>query len=78
MKPDPTPDQVRATLARLIEADGASFAALSRMIRRNHTYLWQFIHRGLPERLAEPDRLLLEQYFRIDERELGARDPWLP
>ena len=78
MKPDATPDQVRATLARLVEADGASLAALSRMIRRNEAYLQQFINRGTPERLAELDRLLLAQYFRIDERELGARDPWKP
>ena len=78
MKPDATPAQVRATLARLANEKRVSLAALSRMIRRNEAYLQQFIRRGTPERLAEHDRLLLAQYFKIDERDLGARDPWKP
>lgn len=62
----------RARLAQLIAADGASYAALSRMLRRNDAYLQQFVHRGSPRHLAERDRALLAAYFRIDATELGA------
>ena len=55
-----------------------SLASLSRMIGRNPAYLQQFISRGTPRRLDEDDRLVLAKFFDIDERELGARDPWVP
>lgn len=73
-----TPTHVRTTLARLALEHGESLAALSRLIGRNDAYLQQFIRRGTPERLAEDDRLKLAQHFRIDERLLGAREPWTP
>ena len=73
-----TPEQVRAFLDRLIAERGESYAALSRLISKNVAYLQQFVKRGTPERLPEKERLILAQYFRIDERRLGARDPWTP
>lgn len=73
-----TAEQVRATLESLALERGVSLAELSRMIRRNEAYLQQFIRRGTPARLAEDDRLMLARYFRIDERLLGAREPWTP
>jgi hypothetical protein len=76
--PDRTPVEVRATLQRLAEERGDSLAALSRMIRRNDAYLQQFIKRGTPDRLPEDERRSLAMYFDIDERELGARDPFMP
>lgn len=63
---------VRARLAQLIERDGASYAALSRMLRRNAAYLQQFVRRGTPRRLDERDRKLLAAYFRVGEAELGG------
>ncbi|WP_404368250.1 helix-turn-helix transcriptional regulator [Sphingomonas sp. MMS24-J45] len=62
----------RARLQALIDADGVSFTALSRMLRRNDAYLQQYVRRGTPRVLAERDRALLAAYFRIDEAELGA------
>ena len=65
--PDP-----RARLQALIDAGGVSFAALSRMLRRNDAYLQQYVRRGTPRVLAERDRALLAAYFRIDGAELGG------
>ena len=65
--PDP-----RERLQALIDADGVSFAALSRMLRRNDAYLQQYVRRGTPRVLAERDRTLLAAYFRVDGAELGG------
>lgn len=62
----------RTRLAALIDATGASYAALSRMLRRNEAYLQQYVRRGTPRDLAERDRALLAAYFRIDAAELGG------
>ena len=62
----------RARLAALIDADGVSYAALSRMLRRNDAYVQQYVRRGTPRDLAERDRALLAAYFRIDASELGG------
>jgi phage repressor protein C with HTH and peptisase S24 domain len=62
----------RARLAALIDADSASYAALSRMLRRNEAYLQQYVRRGTPRDLAERDRALLAAYFRVDVAELGG------
>lgn len=63
---------VRDRLAQLIELHGASYAALSRMLRRNDAYLQQYVRRGTPRLLAERDRKLLAAYLRVDEAELGG------
>ncbi|GHH20142.1 MULTISPECIES: S24 family peptidase [Sphingomonas] len=62
----------RARLAALIDAQGVSYAALSRMLRRNEAYLQQYVRRGTPRDLAERDRALLAAYFRVDATELGG------
>lgn len=78
-----TPEQVRATLEKLVEQHGEGLAGLSRMIGRSDGYLSRFIEGGSPATLLPKDRLLLAKYFRIDERFLGAGDddarpPWSP
>lgn len=65
-------DESRSRLATLIAADGASYAALSRMLRRNAAYLQQYVRRGSPRVLSERDRALLAAYFRVDAAELGG------
>lgn len=62
----------RMALDRLVEASGESYAALSRMLRRNPAYLQQYVKRGSPRLLAERDRKLLAGYFRVDEAVLGG------
>lgn len=73
----PAPD-VPAFLDRVARERGESLAALSRAIGRNAAYLQQFVTRGTPRRLGEVERLRLAQRLNIDERELGAREPWRP
>lgn len=70
--------QVRTKLRQLADDRGESLAALSRRLGRNTAYLHQFVTRGTPVKLDEDDRLTLAQHFGIDERELGAREPWSP
>lgn len=72
------PDEVRATLVAVAEERGDSLAALSKMLGRNAAYLQQFVTRGSPRRLDEDDRLTLARHFNVDERRLGAREPWSP
>ena len=73
-----TPADVRAILVALAADRGESLSALSRLSGRNVAYLQQSVHRGIPERLYEVDRLVLAQHFQVDERRLGARGPWAP
>ena len=65
-------------VAQLAAERGRSLSDLSRQIGRNVAYLQQFIHRGTPRRLPEDERRHLAMILNVDERELGARDPWRP
>lgn len=71
-------DTIRARLKELAEQRGESLASLSRMLGRNAAWLQQFLERGTPKVLSDADRLTLAMHFQVDERELGARDPWTP
>lgn len=62
----------RLVLDALITERGVGYAALSRMIGRNEAYLQQFIKRGTPRALAEPDRRLLAAFLRVEEEVLGG------
>ena len=71
-------DPVRARVMQLAAQRGESLAALSRMLGRNAAWMQQYLYRGSPRVLPDADRLKLAQFFSVDERELGARDPWTP
>jgi repressor LexA len=73
MRPEPTRDQICATIEHHAARKDASLAALSRMLSHRDSYLWRFINYGIPDRLASRDRALLAAFFAIDEWELGAR-----
>lgn len=62
----------RAVLGRLIDERGEDCASLSRLIGRNPAYIQQFLKRGSPRRLAEPDRQRLARYFGVPEAWLGG------
>lgn len=64
----------RARLIELAEQNRTSLAALSSMLKRNSSYLQQFVRKGSPRRLEEQDRRKLAEFFGVDEVELGA-DP---
>lgn len=68
-----THEEVRETLARLIEERREDFAGLSRLLGRNAAYVQQYIRRGTPRKLAEEDRRKLADYFGIPEHQLGGR-----
>ncbi|NNC72047.1 MAG: S24/S26 family peptidase [Sphingomonadaceae bacterium] len=65
-------DDPRAVLERLARERGDDYASLSRLLRRNSAYIQQYIKRGTPKRLAERDRIVLAEYFGVDESLLGA------
>jgi phage repressor protein C with HTH and peptisase S24 domain len=69
-----TPDslQVRQALDALIREQGEDYAAISRLLGRNPTYVQQFIKRGVPRRLAESDRRTLARHFSVSEQLLGG------
>jgi hypothetical protein len=69
---------VRCRIRQLAADRGDSLADLSRRAGRNAAWLQQYLERGTPRVLPEDVRLALAQHWRIDERELGARDPWMP
>ena len=64
----------RETLATLVRGKGSSYAALSRMIGRNSSYLQQYVTKGSPRKLEEDDRRKLAQFFGVSESELGASE----
>ncbi len=68
----------REQLPKLASERGRSLASLSAMSGRNPAYLQQFVSRGSPRRLPEDERRHLAIALEVDERELGARDPWMP
>lgn len=74
----PSPATIHARIEQRAAERGETLESLSRLIGRNRAYLQQFIRRGTPRRLPEEERLRLAMVLNIDERELGARDPWAP
>ena len=66
----------RRALEAAQAADGASFAALSRMIGRPDHYLSRFVRDGHPKALTADEHRYLAMFFGVDERGLGVRDLW--
>lgn len=56
VKPEPKPDAVRALLLDLFGARELDLKAVSIAIGKNHAYMHQFVHRGVPRRLGETER----------------------
>ena len=67
--PDP-----RQKLLELAAGRGVSLAQLSAFIRRNSSYLQQFVRKGSPRKLEENDRRTLARFFDVDESQLGASE----
>lgn len=58
-----TQDKIRAALQRLIDDRGVDMATVSRAIGKNHAYIQQFLHRGVPAELGYKAALALADYF---------------
>ncbi len=65
-------EQVREELDRLITQRRLGYAAISRMLGRNPSYIQQFIKRGSPRHLEDEDRCKLAQFFGVKEEVLGG------
>lgn len=65
-------DEARQALERLSFERKTSYAALSRMLGRNVSYLQQYMTKGSPKHLDEGDRRLLARFFGVDESVLGG------
>lgn len=69
-----TPDDIRKKVDKLIKDKGFSLNELSLRIGRENTYLYQYINRGSPKRLAVKEREKLARILEVDERELTDQD----
>lgn len=66
-------ETVRHHLDNLIRKNKKDdYASISALIGKNHAYIQQFIHRGVPQRLKEEDRIKIANYFSVPEWELGG------
>jgi len=65
--------QARGRLQELVREKRTSFAALSRLIKRNSAYLQQYATRGSPRHLDEPDLRKVAQFLGISPREIETR-----
>lgn len=73
-------DAVRKLLVGLIEDRGLNLSQVSLKLGKSHSYLQQFIKRGVPAKLPEDVRSALADMFGIDETLLGKpmREPRQP
>jgi len=62
----------RLFLNDIITKSGETFSDVSRLIGRNHSYIQQFIRRGIPRKLDEQDRRLIARHFGVQEHLLGG------
>ena len=65
-------DAMRQRLRDRLEALGVEHKALSRAAGKNHSYINQFIYKGVPQKLPEDVRLVVSEITGIPESELGA------
>ena len=66
-------EQVRETLDRLLSERKAGYAAVSRLLGRNSSYIQQFIKRGSPRQLEREDVSMLAQFLGVKEEVLGGQ-----
>lgn len=65
--------QARGRLQDVVRQNGTSLAALSRLIGRNAAYLQQFVTRGSPRHLDEPDLRKIAQFLGISTKVIDTR-----
>lgn len=66
-------DSARKRLDQLIRrSPDDDYASVSALIGKNHSYIQQYIQRGVPRRLREEDRRVIARHFRVPEWELGG------
>lgn len=68
-----TEQDVRGKLHDLARNQGVSLAALSRLIGRNPAYLQQYVTRGSPRHLDEPDLLKIAEFLGVERGAIATR-----
>lgn len=68
----PAMDKVRKLILSEMEKQKSSLAEWSKAIGKNHAYLQQFVHRGVPAELPEKARRALAKVTKIPESKLTA------
>jgi phage repressor protein C with HTH and peptisase S24 domain len=63
----------RGRLQDLAKDQGVSLAGLSRLIGRNPAYLQQYVARGSPRHLDEPDLLKIAEFLGVGRRVIATR-----
>lgn len=63
----------RGRLQQLARKNGASLAGLSRLIGRNPAYLQQYVTRGSPRHLDEPDLRKIAEFLGVSTRVIETR-----
>lgn len=63
-------DQVRELISQQAKAEGLSLKAISLKLGKSHSYLQQFIKRGVPAELPEDIRPHLAEMLKVEQQEL--------
>ncbi len=63
----------RGRLQDMVRKSGTSLAALSRLLGRNPAYLQQYVSRGSPRHLDEPDLRKIAEFLGVSERVIATR-----
>lgn len=67
---NPGMDSVRELIVKVLEERGESLSSMSKKLGRNHAYLQQFVHRGVPQKLPEDVRIRLASLAGLQEGQL--------
>ena len=70
---EPEERYARARLAGIVKDQGHTLSALARLIGRNPAYLHQYLNRGSPRHLDEPDLLRIAEFLGVDRDTIGTR-----
>lgn len=65
-------DEIRKTILNLLNENGATMKEASLAMGRSHSYLQQFIERGIPQKLKEDDRRKLAKFLKVPESKIGG------
>lgn len=71
---EPSEQWARTRLREVVKERGASLSGLARLIGRNAAYFHQYLGRGSPRHLDEPDLLKIAQFLGIDPDEIATRE----
>lgn len=71
---EPEERYARARLREVIKDKGHTLSSLARLIGRNPAYLHQYLGRGSPRHLDEPDLLRIAEFLGIDPEVIATRE----